>query len=166
MTHVETGRDRASKLPRLEVTSTAFRDGETIPRKFTADGVDVSPALAWGNTPSATQSFAIVCDDPDAPSGVFTHWMVWDIKADRREIQEGVEPTDRAYGIRQGENGFGATGYRGPKPPPGKPHRYRFRVYALDERLDLRTGASRAEFDDAIDGHILAEGQLTGMYGR
>ncbi len=166
MPQVETGRERAKERRRLDVMSTAFGDGETIPEKFTADGDDVSPPLRWGEPPTGTQSFAIVYEDPDAPSGLFTHWTAWNIEADQRELKAGVSPTANTDGIRQGANGFGGSGYGGPKPPPGKPHRYRFRVYALDGRPDLRSGASRTEFDRAIDRHVLAEGMLIGKYGR
>jgi Raf kinase inhibitor-like YbhB/YbcL family protein len=166
MPQIETGLELAKERRRLEVTSTAFVDGDTIPEKFTADGDDVSPPLRWGEPPSGTKSVAIVCDDPDAPSGLFTHWTAWDIEADQREVKTNCSPTANENGVRQGANGFGGTGYGGPKPPPGKPHRYRFRVYALDARPDLRSGASRTEFDRAIDGHVLAEGMLTGKYGR
>src|SRR5215475_6994745 len=145
---------------RLEVTSTAFGEGDGIPRKFTGDGDDLSPPLRWSDPPAATESFAILCDDPDAPAGLFTHWTAWNIAADRREQEPGVLPTAGARGIRQGANGFREMGYRGPKPPPGKPHRYRFHVYALDVRPELRSGASRTEFDRAIAGHVLAEGLL------
>ena len=111
------------------------------------------------------ESFAIVCDDPDAPSGTFTHWTAWDIQPEQRELTEAVPPTTSAP-IRQGANDFGKPGYGGPKPPPGKPHRYRFRVCALDTRSDLRAGATRREFDRAIEGHVIAEGVLIGKYGR
>jgi Raf kinase inhibitor-like YbhB/YbcL family protein len=166
MPQVDSGRERSKERRRLEVSSAAFAEGDTIPKKFTADGEDVSPPLRWSEPPATTQSLAVVCDDPDAPSGVFTHWLVWDIAADQRELEGGVMPRSHAHGIHQGTSGFGEIGYGGPKPPPGKPHRYRFRVCALDRRLELRSGASRAEFDRALDGHVLAEGVLMGKYGR
>ena len=165
MPEVEKGRDGSKRRQTLEVTSTAFADGEKIPPKFTADGDDVSPPLRWSDPPRETESFAISCDDPDAPSGLFTHWTAWNIEAEQREQRAGT-PTSAAFTLRQGANGFGRTGYSGPKPPPGRPHRYRFHVYALDATPDLRSGASRAEFDRAIDGHVLAEGMLMGKYGR
>jgi Raf kinase inhibitor-like YbhB/YbcL family protein len=161
MPQVEAG--RAEKGQRLEVMSTAFADAARIPGRFTADGDDISPPLQWSDPPATTRSFAIVCDDPDAPSGTFTHWTAWDIQPEQRELAEAVPPSAP---IRQGANDFGKPGYGGPKPPPGKPHRYRFRVCALDARSDLRAGATRAEFDRAIEGHVIAEGVLIGKYGR
>lgn len=150
----------------IEVRSEAFEDGDRIPRKYTADGDDVSPPLRWGSPPSQTRSFAVICDDPDAPHGTFVHWTAWNIKADERSLLEGLPPTADTYGVRQGRNGFGRTGYGGPSPPPGKPHRYRFHVYALDVRPDLLSGATRAELERAMRGHVLAEGVLEGSYGR
>jgi Raf kinase inhibitor-like YbhB/YbcL family protein len=168
MPHAEPGRERSKskERPRLELTSTAFTDGEGIPQKFTGDGDDLSPPLHWSDPPAATESFALLCEDPDAPSGLFTHWTAWNIDPDQRDEPKGIAPGAREHGIHQGANGFGQTGYGGPMPPPGKPHRYRFRVYALDARPSLRSGASRSEFDRAIRDHVVAEGVLTGIYGR
>jgi Raf kinase inhibitor-like YbhB/YbcL family protein len=162
MPQVETSRT----VQRLNVTSPAFRDGETIPLKYTADGDNVSPPLRWSEPPAATRSFAIVCEDPDAPSGLFIHWTAWNIGGDARELNEGFSPSADVDGVRQGKNSFGRTGYGGPKPPPGKAHRYRFRVYALDVRPDARSGSTRAELDRAISGHVVAEGILTGRYAH
>ena len=158
--------ETTSKARRLEITSAAFRDGERIPKRFTADGEDLSPPLRWIDPPAGTRSFAIVCEDPDAPSGLFVHWVAWNIAADQRELKEGVSPSAEASGIRQGRNGFGNAGYGGPKPPPGKPHRYRFRLFALDAPLELGPGASRAELDHSIEGHVLGSGTLVGTYQR
>jgi Raf kinase inhibitor-like YbhB/YbcL family protein len=165
MSQIETG-NAMSKAKRLEVTSTAFGDGERIPVRFTADGENVSPPLRWGDPPAGTRGLAIVCEDPDAPSGLFVHWTAWNIPANRRELTAGVAPSAEVSGMRQGRNGFGDTGYGGPSPPPGKPHRYRFRIFALDAPLDLPPGASRGELDRAMEGHVLAAGMVVGRYER
>jgi Raf kinase inhibitor-like YbhB/YbcL family protein len=150
-------------MPRI--TSRAFADGADIPRQYTADGENISPPLSWGEPPAGTESFALICEDPDAPSGLFVHWTAWNIEPDRRELEEGLPATPES-GIRQGVNSFGDLGYGGPSPPRGVPHRYVFRLYALDSRLDLRSGATRAELDRAIEGHVLEESLLIGRYGR
>lgn len=160
----EAGRKTASTA--LTLTSPAFANGATIPRRYTADGEDISPHLTWNEGPSGTVSFALVCEDPDAPSGLFVHWLVWNIPADESRLRPDFPATAETAGIRQGENGFGNPGWGGPSPPPGKPHRYVFRLYALDTALDLPGGASRTELDRAIEGHVLAESILIGMYGR
>jgi Raf kinase inhibitor-like YbhB/YbcL family protein len=151
-------------LPDLRVRSGAFGDGEPIPRRFTQDGENVSPPLTWSDPPEGTSSFALVCEDPDAPSGLFVHWLVWNIDPDVRGLIEAV-PTDDAR-LAQGENGFGEQGYGGPSPPPGKPHRYVFRLYALDYRPELPRGSRRGDFDRALESHVLAQGTLVGKYGR
>jgi Raf kinase inhibitor-like YbhB/YbcL family protein len=166
MPQVETKSEGAAFRTRLNVTSSAFQNGDTVPTRYTADGQDLSPPLAWGDAPARTQSFAVICEDPDAPSGRFVHWLLWNIEANQRDLDEGLAKTAEAWGLRQGQNGFGKTGYGGPKPPPGRPHRYIFSVYALDHRPDIAGGASRAEIDHAIAGHVLAEGVLVGTYGR
>ena len=151
----------------MQMTSPAFADGEHIPVNHTADGTDKSPELRWGGIPPNTQSFALVCEDPDAPRGTWTHWVLFNIPADKTTYAEGV-PTDKQLpdGARQGKNDFGKIGYGGPSPPKGKPHRYYFKLYALDTKLDLPAGATRQQVLDAIKGHVLAEGQLMGQYGR
>jgi Raf kinase inhibitor-like YbhB/YbcL family protein len=161
-------RKKVSKpLPRtIELTSSAFADGGRIPDRHTAFGEDVSPTLAWGEVPEATVSLALICDDPDSRSGSFVHWLLWEIAPDVRILPENVDDTTEGRGLVAGENGFGSIGYAGPEPPPGKPHRYVFRLKALDTRLELPKGASRDDFERAIDGHILAEGVLIGTYGR
>jgi Raf kinase inhibitor-like YbhB/YbcL family protein len=151
----------------LELTSTAFQPGTTIPKKYTGDGADRSPPLAWSEPPSGTKSLALVCDDPDAPRGTWVHWVLFDLPGHTRELEEGV-PTTGALGdgAKQGKNDFGNVGYGGPAPPRGKPHRYFFKLYALDVAVDLPAGANKAQFLDAMKGHVLAEGQLMGTYGR
>ena len=151
----------------LAVSSPAFQEGSKIPAKYTCEGQDVSPALTWGEPPVETQSFALIVDDPDAPVGVFTHWVIFNIPSDSRQLAEAI-PTQAQLpsGALQGKNDFGRIGYGGPCPPSGHPHRYRFTVYALDQSLDLDAGASKKQVLDAMRGHILAQGQLTGTYQR
>lgn len=151
----------------LTVSSSAFKEGDRIPAKYTCQGQDVSPPLAWGEPPAGTQSFALIVDDPDAPGGVFTHWVLFNIPPDSRNLPEAV-PTqaELASGAKQGKNDFGRTGYGGPCPPPGRPHRYQFTLYALDQPLGLEGGTSKKQLLSAMEGHILAQGQLTGTYQR
>jgi Raf kinase inhibitor-like YbhB/YbcL family protein len=151
----------------LELTSTAFENGQQIPIRYTGDGEDVSPPLAWSGAPQGTQSFAIICDDPDAPQGTWTHWVAFNLSPSLHMLPEGV-PTHVTLpdGASQGTNDFGRSGYGGPAPPPGKPHRYFFRLYAVDEILPIRAGASKSQLLSALKGHTLAEAKLMGMYGR
>jgi Raf kinase inhibitor-like YbhB/YbcL family protein len=151
----------------IEVTSTAFKAGETIPKQYTGDGEDRSPPLRWSEPPSGTKSLAMICDDPDAPRGTWVHWVLFNLPAQARELEEGVPTTEAlGNGAKQGKNDFGNIGYGGPAPPKGKPHRYFFKLYALDVALDLPSGATKAELEKAMKGHILAEGQLMGNYKR
>lgn len=151
----------------LELTSTAFQVGETIPKKYTGDGADRSPPLAWSEPPSGTKSLALICDDPDAPRGTWVHWVLFNLPSETRELVEGV-PTSETLdnGAKQGKNDFGNIGYGGPAPLKGKPHRYFFKLCALDAILNLPAGATKAQLVGAMTGHILAEGQLMGTYGR
>jgi Raf kinase inhibitor-like YbhB/YbcL family protein len=152
---------------KIELTSTAFHDGERIPKAYTGDGKDVSPPLRWSEPPQGTKSFALICDDPDAPRGTWVHWVLFNLPAEQRQLEEatpGVEVL--ASGAKHGKNDFGKIGYGGPAPPPGKPHRYFFKLYALDTVLDLAPGASKSQLVTAMQGHVLAEGQLMGLYGR
>jgi Raf kinase inhibitor-like YbhB/YbcL family protein len=151
----------------IELTSTAFQTGETIPKQYTGDGVDQSPPLRWSEPPSGTKSLALICDDPDAPRGTWVHWVLFNLPAQTRELEEGVATMENlANGAKQGKNDFGDIGYGGPAPPKGKPHRYFFKLYALYVAVDLPPGATKAQLLDAMKGHILAEGQLMGTYGR
>jgi len=151
----------------LEIGSKAFSAGETIPKKFTCDGPDVSPKLNWNEPPAKTQGFALIMDDPDAPVGTWVHWVLFDLPADTRELAEGVAKQDQlANGARQGRNDFGKIGYGGPCPPQGNPHRYFFKLYALDAKLNLKAGASKADAERAMKGHLLAQAELMGRYGR
>jgi Raf kinase inhibitor-like YbhB/YbcL family protein len=128
----------------LKINSTAFREGETIPKQYTGDGKDLSPPLQWGVPPDGTRSLALICDDPDAPRGTWVHWVLFNLPSDVRALDEGVPPKETlANGTRQGKNDFGKVGYGGPAPPRGKPHRYFFKLYALDTVLDLQAGATK-----------------------
>ena len=150
----------------LELTSSSIPSSE-IPRKFTCDDADTSPALTWGTPPAGTQSLALIVTDPDAPRGSFTHWILYDVPPSTRELQEGVaKQAELPDGSRQGRNDFGNTGYGGPCPPGGSPHRYIFSLYALDSKLNLPPGASRKQVEGAMKGHVLAQGELTGKYHR
>jgi len=151
----------------LSVSSTAFQEGESIPDKYTCQGQDVSPPIAWGEPPAGTQSLALITDDLDAPLGVFTHWVIFNIPPASRELTEAVPAQPRLpSGALQGKNNFDKIGYGGPCPPSGSPHRYQFTIYALDSPLDLKEGASKNEVLDALQGHMLARGKLIGTYQR
>ncbi|HET9952168.1 MAG TPA: YbhB/YbcL family Raf kinase inhibitor-like protein [Candidatus Eisenbacteria bacterium] len=151
----------------LQVSSPAFKEGDTIPTKFTADGVDVSPPLVWSGVPQGTKSLALICDDPDAPMGTWVHWVLYGISADRTSLGEGVPHDGAVKGIGlQGTTDFKHTGYGGPSPPHGKPHRYYFKLYALDAEPDLKAGARKRDLEKAMNGHVLAEGKLMGKYQR
>ncbi|MCD6341785.1 MAG: YbhB/YbcL family Raf kinase inhibitor-like protein [Thaumarchaeota archaeon] len=147
--------------------STAFEDLERIPEKYTCEGLDVSPPLRWKGYPAETVSFVLIVEDPDAPGGTFTHWIVYNIPSDVNELEEGASTMGKLPpGALQGRNDFGKIGYGGPCPPPGKAHRYVFKLYALDSMLDLGAGADRSDILKAIRGHVLAEASLTGLYSR
>lgn len=147
--------------------STAFAEGGGIPKKYTCDGADVSPALSWLDAPAGTQSLALIADDPDAPVGTWTHWIVWNIPAKSNGLPEGVPKVgETGDGVRQGTSDFKRVGYGGPCPPPGKPHRYFFKLYAVDATLEAKPGASRDEVERALKGHVLAHTELMGTYGR
>jgi len=158
--------DAAAGGKTMELTSSAFQDGGKIPKKYTCDGADVSPSLAWSNVPEGTRTFALICDDPDAPMGTWVHWVMFNIPAEAQGLPEKI-PTqkvladDAAHGI----NDFRTLGYGGPCPPSGT-HLYYFRLYALDTALMLEPGATKAQVIEAMKGHILAEGQLMGTYRR
>jgi len=151
----------------LTVASTAFVMGAALPIKFTGFGADVSPPLAWSAAPSGTVSLVVLCDDPDAPAGDWVHWVLFNLPADTRELKEGVPPQPKLpNGAVQGLNDFGAAGWRGPTPPPGKPHRYVFKVCALDTRLVLGPAARKKDVEQAMAGHLLAQGRLVGTFQR
>ncbi len=144
------------------LTSPAFEHNGKIPKKFTCSSFDVNPELQIQNVPPAAKSLALIVDDPDAPSGTFTHWTVWNIDPRTTFIKEESTPPKAVEGMTD----FAKIGYGGPCPPAGKPHRYFFRLFALDFMLDLSAGANRNELESAMKDHILAEAELIGIYGH
>jgi Raf kinase inhibitor-like YbhB/YbcL family protein len=155
------GPGSAEKTMALDVRSSAFSEGKSIPEKYTCDGQNISPPMKWSGAPEKTKSIAIICEDPDAPSGTFTHWVLYDLPSTTSELAEGS-----SVGGKEGVNGFGNKGYGGPCPPSGPAHRYFFRIYALDTESLGNAGSSREDVTSAMHGHILAQGQLMGRYKR
>ncbi|WP_244532974.1 YbhB/YbcL family Raf kinase inhibitor-like protein [Geitlerinema sp. PCC 9228] len=150
----------------MELTSRAFSANQQIPSKYTCDGDDISPPLSWSEPPAGTQSFALICDDPDAPVGTFVHWVWFNIPADTRQLPESIaNEANPSVGGIQGKNNFGKLGYGGPCPPGGN-HRYFFKLYALDTQLSLEAGANKSQVVEAMEGHILANAELVGRYQR
>lgn len=150
----------------INLKSPSFKEGEMIPVRFTCDGEDISPELVWGSIPTECRTLAIICDDPDAPMGTWVHWVIYNIPADLGGLEEGIPADDiLPNGAQQGNNGWRRIGYGGPCPPGGT-HRYFFKIYALDTALDLGPGATKSELTDAMEGHIVAQGQLMGRYSR
>lgn len=150
----------------MKIVSSAFASAQPIPQKYTCDGPDVSPALSWSDVPQGTKSFALIADDPDAPMGTWVHWVIFNLPAQTNFLPEGVAKTDSAAGAIQGRNDFGKVGYGGPCPPAGKPHRYFFKLYALDTTLALRAGAKKQDVEKAMQGHALGQAELMGTYQR
>ncbi len=151
----------------LKLQSPDFASGANIPKQFTCDAEDISPALAWNDPPAGTQSFALIADDPDAPVGTWVHWVLFDLPANTRSLPQNVSKIEQLPdGSRQGHNDFGKIGYGGPCPPPGKPHRYFFKLYALDKKLNLQPGVTKKDVERAMQGHILAQGEWMGRFGR
>lgn len=151
-----------------ELTSAAFSENERMPAEYTGDGEDISPPLSWGAAPEGTEELVLICDDPDAPGGAWDHWVAYGIAPDVTELGEGV-PTDGSVAdpeLKQGLNGWGETGYRGPAPPAGKPHRYQFALYAVGEATGLEPGASKDDVLAAIKGKVIARRMLQGIYSR
>jgi Raf kinase inhibitor-like YbhB/YbcL family protein len=145
----------------IKITSSAFEEGSQIPKKYTCDGENVSPPVAWSGIPNGTKSLVLILNDPDAPSKDFVHWVLFNIPATTDELPEGAA----GIGV-SGTNGYRKTGYNGPCPPLGTLHRYFFTLYALDKELKLSAGATKADIETAIRGHLLASAQLIGKYGR
>jgi Raf kinase inhibitor-like YbhB/YbcL family protein len=150
----------AAEGAKMKITSSAFQEGGNIPSKFTCDGSDTSLPLQITGVPSEAKSLVLIVDDPDAPSGLFTHWLIWNIPPQTSSVAEGSAPK----GV-EGTNDFGKSGYRGPCPPPGT-HRYSFKIFALDRELELRSGAKRSQVDAAMKGHVIAQGELVARYAR
>jgi Raf kinase inhibitor-like YbhB/YbcL family protein len=145
---------------KMKITSSAFQQGGNIPSKFTCDGANTNPPLQISDVPPEAKSLVLIVDDPDAPSGLFTHWAVWNISPQTSTIAEGSGPKGA-----QGTNDFGRSGYGGPCPPSGT-HRYYFKIFALDRELDLPFGAKRSQLDAAMKGRVIAQGELMGRYSR
>ena len=154
-------------MKQISISSDAFENGSSIPTEYTCDGDDRSPALLWKDLPEGTRSIALIVDDPDAPGKTWVHWVIYNIPADSTGLTTAV-PKNKSLddGSLQGKNDFGKIGYNGPCPPPGKPHRYFFKVYALDTTLSLTSGATKSQVEAAMSGHILAQGEMIGKYGR
>ena len=150
------------------LTSSAFTEGTAIPAKYTCEGEDVSPPLAWSDAPAGTVSFALIVDDPDAPAGTWVHWVLYNLPATAGELPENVAKVETLDlgGARQGRNDFQRPGYGGPCPPPGPAHRYFFKLYALDAALPPRPAARQKDVEAAMQGHTLGMAQLVGTYAR
>lgn len=153
----------------FSLTSAAFAEGAAIPTKHTCDGADASPPLAWSGTPPRTAAFALIADDPDAPAGTWVHWVLYNLPPTVSRLPENVPKTEtlpELAGALQGRTDFRRPGYGGPCPPPGPAHRYFFKLYALDASLKLKPGATKADVEAAMKGHLLGTAQLTGTYAR
>ena len=151
---------------KMALSSSAFKDGESIPADYTCDGKNISPPLAWTGVPENAQSLVLIVDDPDAPNGVWTHWIVFDMPPDALNLTEAFAKSPSAAATKQGRNDFKQASYGGPCPPAGKTHRYFFKIFALDTKLNLPAGASRSDVDAAMMKHVLSSGQLMGTYHR
>jgi len=150
----------------IKIKSSAFKEGDMIPQKYTCDGPNVSPPLTWGEVPDNTKSLALISDDPDAPVGTWVHWVIYNIPPTIKELPENIPPQKTIEnGAQQGINDFRMIGYGGPCPPGGI-HRYYFKLYALDKTLDVAPGMTKAQLVHAMEGHVLAQGQLMGRYQR
>lgn len=151
----------------IEIASEGFRDGERIPDEYTCKGASLSPPLSFGPAPPGTESLVVICDDPDAPSGLFTHWILYNIPPSTRQVAKGVAKKPALIdGSRHGMNNYGRLEYSGPCAPPGNPHHYHFDLFALDLVLSLRAPVSRKEIGKAMEGHILGKGSLVGLFAR
>lgn len=158
--------NRSEKEMIMKIESAAFTEGEMIPSKYTCDGEDVSPPLVWSIIPDGTKSFVLIADDPDAPMGTWVHWVLYDLPGDATSLPENLPSSkELKNGAKQGTSDFGNIGYGGPCPPGGT-HRYFFKLYALDSKLNLEPGLTKAQLLKAMDGHILAQGELMGKYKR
>ena len=151
----------------FELNSSAFKENDVIPKKYTCDDRDLSPPLKWSHPPEGTKSFALISDDPDAPVGTWVHWVLYDLPAEARELPEGVLTSETlSNGAKQGLTDFHRVGYGGPCPPPGSYHRYFFKLYALDTKLNLPPRATKSQLLEAMKGHIVGETELMGRYKR
>jgi Raf kinase inhibitor-like YbhB/YbcL family protein len=150
--------------PSLALMSSAFVNGGAIPERYTCSGLNSSPPLKWTGVPGATRSLALILDDPDAPGGTFVHWVVYNVSPTVKGLSEGM--SESGFVGEQGSNGRSETGYTGPCPPPGTPHHYHFRLYALDQKLQLKPGATENEVEAAMKGHVLGNTELIGVFER
>lgn len=164
---------KAGKMKTLRINSPAFADGDTMPVKYTCDGDDVSPKLEWSGIPDSAKSLALICDDPDAPMGTWVHWVIFNIPPEAAGFDENYTPSKGVSkasapdeGPIDGINDFRCYGYKGPCPPSGPAHRYFFKLYALDTILNLKTGASKADVEKAMSGHIIARAEIIAKYKR
>jgi len=165
--HVGSSAIGATGKATMQVTSTAFSEGKPIPEKYTCDSKNVSPPLQWNGAPEATKRLVLIADDPDAPVGTWVHWVLYDIPATVSALPEDLPKGQyTAQGAKQGLNDFRHLGYGGPCPPPGKPHRYFFKLYAVDSVLNLQPGLRKQDVERAMEKHVLAEGRLMGTYQR
>jgi len=163
---IKTVTNKGSDAMEITVRSASFEEGGMILARYTCDGLDVSPPLSWGDPPDSTESFALIGDDPDAPMGTWVHWVMFNIPPDARGLPENIPSSPTlSDGSVQGITDFGTVGYGGPCPPSGT-HRYFFKLYALDTKLDLPQGASKKDVESAMKGHIIASGQIMGTYRR
>ena len=144
----------------MKIESSAFKNRDKIPKKYTCEGDNVSPPLSFRDIPDGSKSLALIVDDPDAPHGTFDHWIIWDLPGNTVDLKEGTSAS------HNGKNSYGVLEYKGPCPPPGKPHRYFFKLYALDTLLNLKDGIEKKELENAMKGHILAEAELVGLFQR
>jgi len=152
--------------PTLVLTSSAFENGGTVPLRYTCSGHNTSPALEWTGVPDRTRSLALILDDPDAPMGTFVHWVVYNLSPAAKGLPEGVSASATVADGEEGVNGDSSSGYTGPCPPPGKPHHYHFRLYALDQKLELKSGAAARQVEAAIKGHVVGSAELVGVFKR
>ncbi len=152
------------KTMAMEIYSNSFNANEYIPSKYTCDGADISPHLKWDKFPSNTKSFLLIMDDPDAPVGTWIHWVVYNIPKNVNEFKEGINLA--SIGAKSGKNSWGNNNYGGPCPPPGKPHRYFFKIYALDISSDFPEGLTKKEVLEKVNSHIISNSQLIGLYKR
>ncbi len=150
---------------KIQIVTTAFTEGQPIPSRHAFDDQDIAPDLQWSGVPSAAKSLALICDDPDAPMGIWVHWVLYDLTPSMTGLPEGLPKSlTLDNGGKQGMNDYKRVGYGGPCPPPGKPHRYFFKLYALDVKPDLLPGLTKKDLLKAMEGHVIAEGQLMGTY--
>ncbi len=155
------------KVEVLTVTSSAVKEGKSIPVENSGEGKDTAPDLSWSKAPARAKSIAITCEDPDAPGGTWFHWILFNLEPEATKLAAGTEKkASLPGGVGQGINDFGKVGYNGPMPPKGSEHHYQFKVFALDTKLDLKPECNKTQFYQALSGHVIGRGKLTGLYKR